>query len=201
MDELFEQIFVFLPLALLVFFRFFYENGRRRRQAAKPKGDEARNAPAGGAGGRAVAPRPSESEGRRASADPVRAFIASIFGIADEPGARGPSAQSGAAANLSPSRQSAASPSRETSYGRRPFRYEDGAAPATTAPSERPFDSNPIESMVAKPLDQQSPDSKRPEAQRESGREGLSRVRALPELRRAIVMAELLGTPKALREE
>lgn len=181
MDELLEQIFVFIPVALIVFFRFFYENGKRKRRAAEASGGR---------------PRPS--------GEPVSAFLASLFGVSEEAGGRGPSAGHAATAEAkerAPLRQSVASSSRETNYGRRPFRYEDGAAAVTDPASERPFDSNAIEGLVARPLDQLSPDSKRPEAQREPGREGLSRIGSLSELKRAVVMAELLGAPKALREE
>lgn len=185
MEELFERIFVFVPVALILFIRFFYENGKRKREEAKGAGKGPSAAPAG----------------RPAASDPLRGFLSSLFGAIEEPGELRPSSAAGEAPDRAPLRQSAASPSRETSYGRRPFRYEDGAAAATAGPSERSFDSNAIEGLVSTPLDRQSPDSKRPEAQREPGREGLSRIAALSELKRAVVMAELLGAPKALREE
>lgn len=192
MDELFEQIFVFIPVALILFFRFFYENGKRKREEAKRAGK---------------GPASAAPAGRPAASDPLRGLLSSLFGAIEEPGGPPPSAGTDAAIEAADARhrsafrQSVASPSRETSYGRRPFRYEEGAAPASNAPSERPFDSNAIEGMVVKPLDLQSPESMRPEARREPGREGLSRIGALSELKRAVVMAELLGAPKALREE
>lgn len=186
MEELFERIFVFVPVALILFIRFFYENGKRKREEARRAGK---------------GPASAAPAGRSAASDPLRGFLSSLFGVIEEPGELRPSNAAGAAADRASLRQSAASPSRETSYGRRPFRYEDGASAATAGSTERSFDSNAIEGLVSTPLDRQSPDSKRPEAQREPGREGLSRVGALSELKRAVVMAELLGAPKALREE
>lgn len=185
MEELFERILVFVPVALILFIRFFYEAGKRKREEARRAGRPPAAAPAG----------------RPAASDPLRGFLSSLFGVIEEPGSRGPSSAAGEAADRAAVRQGAASPSRETSYGRRPFRYEEGAAAATAGSSERSYDSNAIEGLVSTPLDRQSPDSKRPEAQRDPGREGLSRIAALSELKRAVVMAELLGAPKAFRED
>lgn len=186
MEELFERIFVFVPVALILFVRFFYESGKRKREEARRAGK---------------GPASAAPAGRPAASDPLRGLLSSLFGVIEEPGGLRPSGAAADAADRAPVRQSAASPSRETSYGRRPFRYEDGAPAATAGPAERSFDSNAIEGLVSTPLDRQSPDSKRPEAQRDPGREGLSRIAALSELKRAVVMAELLGAPKALREE
>lgn len=198
MEELFERIFVFVPVALILFIRFFYENGKRKREEARRAG----RSPASAAPKADEAGRRAPPAGRPAESDPLRGFLSSFLGVVEEPGELRPSGAAVEESDRSPVRQSVASPSRETSYGRRPFRYEDGASTAASiAPIDRPFDSNAIEGMVARPLDQQSPDSKRPEAQREPGREGLSRIAALSELKRAVVMAELLGAPKALREE
>jgi hypothetical protein len=196
-DELFERIFVFVPVALILFIRFFYENGKRKREEARSAG----KSPASAAPRADEAGRKAPSAGRPAASDPLRGFLSSLFGVIEEPGELRPSSAAVEPADRAPVRQSAASPSRETSYGRRPFRYEDGASIAPSPPAERPFDSNAIEGLVSAPLDRQSPDSKRPEAQRDPGREGLSRIAALSELKRAVVMAELLGAPKALREE
>lgn len=197
MEELFERIFVFVPVALILFIRFFYENGKRKREEAR----RAVKGPASAAPKADEAGRKAMPAGRQAEPDPLRGFLSSLFGVIEEPGELRPSNAAGAAADRAPVRQSAASASRETSYGRRPFRYEDGASAATAGSTERSSDSNAIEGLVSTPLDRQSPDSKRPEAQRERGREGLSRIAALSELKRAVVMAELLGAPKALRED
>jgi hypothetical protein len=190
-DELFEQIFVFIPLALLLFFRFFFESGKRKRQQAQ---------------GALGTKRPESIED----------FISSLFGGKKRDAPESPPDPS-AKAQHSPAKPHGAAqlPARE--LGLRGSRYlisEDDQpmyAPAASSFEDaitlgdlaQSLPNAQVQSISgAKESEARSALMASRAANPPQAKGGLAgRVDELPALQKALVMAEILGKPKSLSEQ
>ncbi len=191
MDELYEQIFVFIPLALVLFFRFFFESGKRKRQQAQG----------------ALGAKQPES---------VEDFIAALFGgkkreadatSAGEQGASHPRAaqehtRTRAAAQELPQRSPryAINQPNEPMYAPEASSFE---AAISLGDLEQSAPNASVQSIGgAKESEARSVLMASRAANPPQATGGLAgRVDELPALQKALVMAEILGKPKSLSEQ
>jgi hypothetical protein len=190
-DELFEQIFVFIPLALILFFRFFFESGKRKRQQAQG----------------ALGAKQPES---------IEDFISSLFGNRKRPVLDKAPPPPGRSQHLPAKPYGAAQPSmREV-----PLRSPRYVISEDDKPMYAPEASSFEEAITLGDLAQSLPNArvqsisgaKESEArsaimasraanppQAKGGLAG--RIDELPALQKALVMAEILGKPKSLSDQ
>jgi len=190
-DELFEQIFVFIPLALLIFFRFFFESAKRKRKEAQG----------------ALGAKQPES---------IEDFISSLFGGKKQGAAEKPPAQAGKG-QQGPAKPQAATRVAAQELPQRSPRYvineleEPLYAPsassfekaitlgdlAQSAPNASVQSIGGAKESEARSLLMASRAANPPQAT--GGLAG--RIDELPALQKALVMAEILGKPKSLSEQ
>ncbi len=191
MDELFEQIFVFIPIALIVFFRFFFESGKRKRQQAQAA---------------LGAERPESIED----------FISALFG-GKKRAAEG--IKTGAAGAAQARELKSGSPARPA-LQELPVRGPRYAINALDEPLYAPESSSFEADISLGDLAQSAPNARVQSiggAKESESRSALMAARAanppratgglagrideLPALQKALVMAEILGKPKSLIEQ
>ena len=170
MDELFEQILVFIPVALLIFVRLFMEAGKKKREEAKRAGQG------------------DASTRKSGKPENIEELFSSLFGASKGPVETLPT---GGLAG--------------TAYGTGRVHYDElPVRPKPTASVSAPKQS-PLAEQTS--VHEAERPGRSPEARAEgepraaANRSSAERLAALTPLQRALVMAEVLGKPRSLRDE